>query len=490
MIAWLLGCNGAAVTLGPEPEDTSVEWTGACGLRVDEVEVFGVEGDRIAFDVRCDSGAPVKANLPDGAEIDEDGFSWRPAEDQAGTYEVLFQGSGDGFPETAPVTLHVADDWEDRDNERVDPATYLVEYGLPVMHVDPRGSLDQEYTDAELWLDGIEYAAEIKIRGAASAGYPKNGFTLDFDDEQLELSDRGMGDKRHLVLISTFDDNAYVRQLLAYDLWRDIADVDDSHRLEVRTFPLVLYLDGEYHGLYVAADHVDDEFLGQMGMDRESALYKAVSHDANFEWKADLTSGYELKEGDSWTPLTDLVAFTGGSSTSELVAGADAWIQPDEFIDWWAFVYFSAAGDSAGKNSYLAYDAPTGVMRYAPWDFNHAWGQDWRTLRIASDYDWEMTDANRVFLAYHEADLERVRARWDQLVEGPFSEDALVARLDAYYAEVDPSARRDWDKWAGEYRSYGGWNWRDDWTTYEEEKDYLYAWVRDRAAWAQDDGRP
>ncbi|MCP4809181.1 MAG: hypothetical protein GY913_12800 [Proteobacteria bacterium] len=490
MILALLGCQGATVAIGPEPEDTSVEWSGTCGLQVEETEVFGVEGDRISFDVSCESGAKVTANLPEGAELDEDGFSWKPAEDQAGDHTVLFQGSGDGFPETASVTLHIADDWEDNDNEPVEPTEYLEEYGLPVMHIDPRGDLSQEYIDARLWWEGVEYASEIKIRGAASASYPKNGFTLDFDDVQLELSDRGMGDKRHLVLISTFDDNAYVRQMLAYDLWNDMADFHDADRLRVRTFPLVVYLDGEYHGLYVAADHIDDEYLGQMGLDRESSLYKAVSHDADFAWKSDLTSGYELKESDTWQPLIDLVTFTGSASSQELVDGADAWIDSEEFIDWWAFVYFSMSGDSAGKNSYLAWDEPNHRMRYAPWDFNHSWGQDWRTLRIDSDYDWDMTSRNKVFDALLDVDKDRVRERWDVLFDGPFSEEALVARLDGYYADVDPSAARDWDKWAGEYKSYGGWSSRSDWTTYEEEKEYLYEWVRERSEWAQGEGRP
>ena len=491
MLALLLGCDGASVAIGPEPQDTSVEWTGSCGLEIEESEVFGVEGEKIEFGAICQSGNKVTGVLPQGAEIADGVFSWRPDDDQAGVHEVLFSGTGDGFPETERVVLHVADDWKDPGNEPVDPTTYVREYGLPVLHIDPRGDLSQEYVEARLWLDGHEYHSEIKIRGAASSGYPKVGYTLDFDDEQLELSQYGLGDKRHLVLISTFDDNAYTRQMLAYDLWQDMAAFHDAHRLTPRTFPVVLYLEGEYHGLYIAADHVDDEFLGQMGLDRESSLFKAVSHDADFAYKSDLTSGYELKEGDTWTPLTDLVTFTGLSSEAELVEGADDWLVSDEFVDWWAFVYFSASGDSAGKNSYLAWDEPNHQMRYAPWDFNHSWGQDWRTLRVDSDYDWDMTSRNRVFLALLTADADRVRERWDALLEGPFAADALTARLDAHYEAIEPSARRDWDKWDSQYESYGGWSsLRDDWTTYDEEKEYLYDWVRERSEWAAGEGRP
>ena len=39
---------------------------------------------------------------------------------------------------------------------------------------------------------------------------------------------------------------------------------------------------------------------------------------------------------------------------------------------------------------------------------------------------------------------------------------------------------RDWERWGSEYRSYGGWSWRSDWTTPEEEVAYIRDWVDDR----------
>jgi spore coat protein H len=500
----LLACQATVPVLTPPDSATPAPPEGDCGLVVEEALIYGVEGDSIRFDAYCDNGAvPQVAGLPEGAELDDGELIWKPDGDQAGIYELLFSGPREqGLPETAAVTLHIADDWDDRDNEPVDPTSYLTEYGLPVIHVQAEGGLSGNYVESTTWLDGVEYPSRIKERGAASSSYPKVGYTLDFDETQLELSDRGMGDKAHLVLISTFDDNAYVRQMLAYGLWADIAEhqgVED--RLVVRTFPCVLYLDDEYQGVYIAADHVDDEFLGQMGLDRDSPLYKAVSHDANFyltdyygNTKSSLHAGYELKEGEDWGPLDDLVSWSGSKSDQQVVNQAGSWIRAEEIIDWWIFVTFTAAADSAGKNSYLAYDAATGHMRYAPWDFNHSWGQDWRTLRVDDGYAPDYRNWNRLFRAFLDADSEHVAQRWASLTEdgAPMSEEALVARLDGLYEDLEPAAERDWDRWGSQYRSYSGWSSLrdDDWNDYPGEKAYLYDWVRERAAWAREQEIP
>ena len=87
-----------------------------------------------------------------------------------------------------------------------------------------------------------------------------------------------------MVLITSFDDISYVRQKLVYDLWAEMADFQDVHRLTPRTFFAVVYINGEYQGLYTGCDRIDDEFVRHMGFeDGEGNLYKAVSHDANFK---------------------------------------------------------------------------------------------------------------------------------------------------------------------------------------------------------------
>ena len=232
---WLLGCGPGSVAIGPLPDDTSEVPVDGCGLVAESQALYTVEDERVRVDAWCSSGAEVLLVGP--GEIDDDEWSWRPELDEAGRHEVVVSWG----LESAVFDVHVADAWDDSDNELVDPLVYREEFGLPVVHVFPEGSVGQEYVAARVVFEGREYeGARVKVRGAASSYYPKVGYTVDFDSEdQLELSDRGLGDKAHIVLISTFDDNSYVRQNLAYGLWEDIAEHFGEARLTPRTFHVV-----------------------------------------------------------------------------------------------------------------------------------------------------------------------------------------------------------------------------------------------------------
>ena len=262
----------------------------------------------------------------------------------------------------------------------------------------------------------------------------------------------------------------------------------EATRMTPRAYFAVVYLNGEYHGLYTALDHVDDEFLEHMGLTRDANLYKAVNHDANFYAKSNLHSGYEKKEGaeSDYTDLDALIDFTGNSTYEELIAGAEDWLDLGEFMDWFLLVHYSEAADSAGKNSYLYNDPWNRGFKFAPWDFNHAWGQNWYTARVPVTQLQDFASRNRVFAAIHDQQSEVLWERFRSMRDegGPMSTTWIEAQMDGYFALIEPSAERDWARWEQEYMSYSRWSGNrsgnDNWTDYQGEKEYLYTWVRER----------
>ncbi|MCO4772569.1 MAG: CotH kinase family protein, partial [Deltaproteobacteria bacterium] len=431
-----------------------------------------------------------------------DGVAWSRTTTlaDAGPVEVLFAvkpvGMG-GMPETVRASVWVVDDWTSPGNEPVDPQTYTREFGLPVMHILPDLPVSQSYGDATTWLDGVEYTSTVKIRGASSSDFPKNHFTMEFEPTQVDLGDYGLGRKDHLVLISTFDDNAYVRQKLVYDAWMEMAAFRGTTPLTPRTAFIVVYLQGVYHGLYIAIDHIDDEFVGELGYDPDANLYKSVSHDANF-WltrnngspKSDLTSGWEKKEGpdEDWSDLEGLTQWAGSIDPATFAAQKDDWIETSEFIDWLLLVHHFAANDSAGKNAYI-YNAPLDQrFHYVPWDFNHALGQDWRTLRVSADTHTHFENRNAIFshLVNEPGLATEVWAHYDALRApgAPLAADRLLSLTDGYYELIHPSAQRDWLRWAEEYATFGRWasQRQGDLLDYPGERAYMEQWILDREA--------
>jgi len=481
---------------------------GHCGPVTDLAQPHFLEGQPVSFGVSCGGELTlaeselVLLTQPDGAAFDAEAltFDWATGPTSGGRHDLVFwdraAGATDRVPAAATVTFWVADNPNLAGAVAVDPLTYTEEWGLPVFHLTHDGSLTESYTTGETIYRGVATPHEIKIRGAASASYDKNSWTVKYDEPELEVEDWGRSRDR-LVFLTTFDDNSYVRQKLIYDLWAAMADHAGESRLTPRSFFAVVYLQGVYHGLYVVIDHVDNEFVDHFGLNRDGNLYKSVNHDANFELtdyygrtKSTPHAGYEKKEGepsDDFSDLDSLVNWSGPASASDILDGAEDWFPLGEFQDWFLLVYYSLSEDSAGKNAYL-YNDPTQAtrFRYVPWDFNHAWGQNWYTARTSSDSLNDYFSVNRLFWAMQTdpAGSDELWARFADLRAdgGPLSREWLEAVVDDYFAQIELSAERDWAKWSDAYHNEWWAPYREsDWTTYQEEKAYLYTWLDERA---------
>jgi spore coat protein H len=482
----------------------------ACGLDVDLETPYYWEGETVSVEISCSSGlTPEEAGvqivgLPDAAVFGSSSglVQWETGPRDGGRVDltVTVPTPSSGPPESEVVTFWVADNPDIAGAREPDPMTYAEEWGLPVVHLEVGRPMSESEQAATITVRGQQVEGAAKIRGAFSASYTKPSYTLDFDSAELGVAEWGDKTRGHMVLITAFDDISYVRQKLVYDLWEEMADFHDAERLTPRTFFTIVYLDGEYQGLYTGCDRIDDEFVRHMGFeDGEGNLYKAVSHDANFKLersngaaKTWLASGYEKAEGlpeDDFSDLEALVAGVGAASDAELATGAYP-IQLDEFMDWFLLVTYTLAEDSAGKNSYLYVGPDSEDFRFIPWDFNHSWGQDWRTLREDPDTDNEYRWNNRVFIALQ--DDPTLRAQLDARAEalhsdGPLNAEWVQEQLDDYYETLGPNPARDWEHWESAHRRFDGWrSLRDDandWEDHEGEVAFLREWIDDRDDW-------
>ena len=509
---WSLSASPSPGAAGPEGmaaaptdgEDQDRRWDG-CDFVSDVGSGFFEEGDTVELSAGCreDDVEQRFVRGPAGATLDGDRLSWATGPADGGRVDLVWESrpvGWSGLPAAERVTVWVADVAALAGAVAPEPLDYTEEWALPVVHLSG-GRVSEEYSEATLSFLGERFPVSVKIRGASSTSYPKKSYILDFNEREIDVP--GWGDRRNkLILTSTFDDNSGVRQKLAFDTWKAIAEHDDLRRLTPRTSFVVVYFDGVYEGLYVACDRVDDEFSRQMGFAEGGAMYKSVSHDANFglndaggRAKGWLGAGWEKTEGepeDDFGEIIDLTDIVGSAPLADAFdAAVDAGaIDGLEFMDWSIFVAFSSASDSAGKNAYLYADPDGGGLRFAPWDFNHSWGQDWTTARTSAasipDHVWN----NRVFASIYANPARKAellaRAAELRAVGAPLHRDSLRAQLDAYYALLAPSVTRDEAKWGASYRSFDRWSWArtaaGDWQSAEGERAYLYDWIDARDA--------
>lgn len=473
-----------------------------------------LEGDMLAITLSCAIEGALPSmwsvdNLPTGATFDaaQGTLSWRPGLNQAASYKLSVQALP--WAEATTLDIHVIDRWDAAGNEPpVDPAKYLEEYGLPVLHLNTDPGLNEdEYTPATITYQGHTYTgAEAKHRGATSQWYPKRSFTLKFTKEdKFNEPARAFLKKRKITLITSFDDNSYLRQRLGYELWNRL---DPSAHIRVQSYNVVVYLNGEYHGLYTLADHVDGYLMEDFGYDQEGNLYKARSYDANFRTtsgvaftpegmpvpKGTLHDGFTKEEGTpedgqpgAFDDLDALVTWASGSSAAEFARTIDSTLARKEYEDWWIWVSFILADDSAGKNSYHYHDPlrADAVWHFVPWDLNASFGQDWKTFRTpatSSPPDAWFRSVNNLFdRILSDPNMgPALEARYGEELRGPLAADTIVELFDGFAREIEESALRDEQKWRNAYLDYTLWRARTDFTSYQQEVEYVRRWIAER----------
>lgn len=503
-----VGCHATTSVGGPddsgaEPADTDQALPGeapeddfGCDPAADDAEVDELEVATLTF--RCRGGATPDAwslvSGPDGATLDAASatLTWSTDLASSGEWKVEVAAHKGDLAERGEATVWVAESLEDRGNVEPDPLTYTQEYGLPVFHLGIDGDLPSSGNKpVTVTYRGHQFVGtEAQYRGAASSYYPKRSYRVDFaPDDEFEDEDEGFPNRRSVVLTSTFDDNAYFRQKMCFDIWNRISPA----RPIVTSFT-VLYINGEYVGLYLLGDHIGGEWFEDQGYPEDGNLYKAVDHGANFYStyggpKSSWHQGYEKKEGldDSFADLDAFVEFVATSSDAEFDAHIADYVDLEDIYDWWALGVFTEADDSVGKNAYFYNDPAAPLFRYEPWDFNHSLGQTWRTERQASNSTDDYSGSNNLFARLLDSPVygEIIRDRFADARAAELSKPALDALIDAYIVRIDRSARKDWSVWGYQYESYSGWSWRDDWTEYDEEVDYVRDWVEDRWDWIE-----
>jgi hypothetical protein len=274
---------------------------------------------------------------------------------------------------------------------------------------------------------------------------------------------------------------------MCFDIW----NVLDPSRHRVENQFVVVYINGVYEGLDVMTDHIDGEYWEDQGYTEDANLYKSLDHSANFydtfnggpKWAP--YSGNEKNEGlpaDDFSDLVSLINFVVQSDDTTFRNSLSQNLVVSEFMDWWILVRYTEADDSAGKNAYLYHDPVTSLWHYAPWDFNHSLGQTWQTERESSRTNEEFRGTNNLFNRILSDSVlgPQLIARFQAALSGPLSDVNQQLRIDGYVNAIQPEMDRDWEKWGEQYRSYGGWYWRSDWTTPEEEVQYVRNWVSER----------
>ena len=321
--------------------------------------------------------------------------------------------------------------------------------------------------------------ATLKWQGGSSIAYPKKNYSIQFlkpdgKKYKVELFE-GMGKQSKYCLKANWVDYSQARNVVSGQLYTQIAHSrnlgDEIDALPnggvVNGYPIVIYLNGEFLGLYtlnIPKDEwmfgMDDETLRQaifMGNDWTDAV--ALRDYANYGF----TSGIELEycsteddetigtywAVDSWN---DMMRFIRTHDGADFRSGIEDYVSVERAIDTMLYTIFILGEDNTAKNIVWAtYDG----VHWIPsvYDMDGTWGMRWEGRTWLSPTGSEIESLagqnalwNKLYANYY----DEIVARYTELRQGILSIENIENAFTAFFDQI-PDAVREAEvyKWPG-----------------------------------------
>ena len=365
--------------------------------------------------------------------------------------------------------------------------------------------------------EGFSCYGEIHWQGASSLSYPEKNYTIKlYKDEALTSKNKvnlGWGKENKYCLKANWVDSTSARNIVSCRLWADVVATRPASALRDRLlglktnagaidgFPIAVYMNGSFHGIYTLnvpkdewmfdMDDVDYEAM-LMANDWNNSTFRTTvgnfALDSNGDWVAN-GGAWELKyfgtektTGSSqWVTdsFNELIRFCQRTQNDGAAfrAGIDQYLDMDATIDYLLFFYAIYMRDNSAKNILWAtYDGK--VWFPSVYDLDGTFGQAWDGIReatptgqlptVLSDgtiedgiYDHDsLIIWNTILNEYSEEILDR----YYQLRESVLTEEHMESAFAEFLAEIpDDVLAADRNKWSKPGNGKFEWDYIDQW---------------------------
>lgn len=241
--------------------------------------------------------------------------------------------------------------------------------------------------------------ATIKLQGTSSLAYEKKNYTIKlYEDAEHEIDqnvDLGWGAEHTYCLKANWIDKTHSRNIVTAQL---AAEIQSRYNIMedapcnglIDGFPVAVYINDEFHGLYTW-NIPKKEWM--FGMDKDNPNHIVLggedwSDAACFKAEPDLTA-WEIEVGpedeETLSKFSRLVDFVINSTDEEFRENFEKYMDLDAALNYYVMVDFAYLPDNRGKNMLMAtYD---GELWYPSlYDMDTSWGTNWSGQEL---YDYE-----------------------------------------------------------------------------------------------------
>ena len=231
-------------------------------------------------------------------------------------------------------------------------------------------SASVDYNGKTITNVGIRTKGNLSLRSVVQMDdSDRYSFKLSFDEY---ISGQNLYGLDKINLNNNYSDASYMREFLTYEMSEMLGLTTPKHSF-VR-----IYVNGEYKGLYLAVEQVDDSFIESHYEDTTGTLYKGLmtGSGSDLQWidnDADSYTGLEVKsETQDKDALINMLDKLNHDSTAPYTDYLDV----DSILEYLTLNVVTNNTDSyigGNKQNYYLYEHG-GVFSMIPWDYNMAFG--------------------------------------------------------------------------------------------------------------------
>lgn len=226
----------------------------------------------------------------------------------------------------------------------------------------------------------------FRLRGNTSRYAAKKSFKVSFNTYHKKRTFHGL---EKMNLNGEHNDPSVVRAKLCWDICR-ILEIPAPRSNHVR-----LFINGNFHGVYLHVEHIDEMFTQSRFGTQYGNLYKCL-------WPADLKylgnnpelykysvngrRAYELMTNrayDDYSGLAEFIRILNTTSIALLSCELEKIFNVQEYLKVMAMDVFTGNWDGYiyNKNNFYLYHNPlSGQFEYIPYDLDNTFGIDWMNI--------------------------------------------------------------------------------------------------------------
>lgn len=299
--------------------------------------------------------------------------------------------------------------------------------------------------------DGFSYDCGLKIFGGYSRGLQKKSLQIKFREKYGAASvnypvfeNLDMTDFSSLVVRSGSSD--YQKAMMRDEMFTRLAENAGMNLTTQASRCIVLYINGEYYGIYYLREKISEEFVSaHTGASPESVT---MLFGAGVHWKR----GYIEQD---YRSIINYVS-SHDMSKAEHYAYIESKVDVTSLMDWWIAETYAKNTDFGNIRYFKSPEYKDGKWHWIFYDLDQTWAAQGNSMEIMINPDRGSSKTsvlirnlfkNRTFRNQY---LERMA----HYLKTSFSNETVIATITEFEKMLEPEIARNAERWKSSYQTW------------------------------------